>query len=416
MRFRINPIASAILAAFALMLAGASAAPLPLYQPKMQSDMNGGGFSITNLAGFAATNMSVTNLVVSNAYFITITGPATNQFGTGSSGSTVGTNYVTPIGSQIYPDSQGTNFWWNMGLTNAYGPVVYFSITGTNNGNFLGVTNSRQWGLLSVNFVASGADRLITIPTNLPHLSTNGLTLMGSRYGFTLTNGNEFRITLESNVTLSTLWTVIGQPISQSSFVTNIPSSTNVGTSGYVLHSLGASATYWAPALGVTNGRSDGNIIYATGTNNAKWAAAPSTGSSGTSSSIQTFYKYIGSGGEPPVVPSTAITQTIFWQLGNAQMLTMNGVLGGSVTFDDTGFTSTGSTNWETHTLTVICVQSNVPLSYPSRWIFTTAAPNNIYSNGIIVYTFSKVGSQTNTLVRADSTTNNLALSLFQSQ
>jgi hypothetical protein len=361
----------------------------------------------------AASNKVHTNAPAFSEWF-TFVWNGDGGGGGGGGGGGVGTNYVTPFGEQIYPVSQGTNFWWDMGRTNVYGPTVYFTIQATNDVNFLGITNSRQWGLLSVNVVASGANRLISLPNTLPHLNTNGLTLVGSRYTITLTNGNEFRFTAESNSTLSTIWATFGQSSSPFSFITNVPSATNSGNTGDVLTKSGNDARWW-PALSITNNRQDGWQIFATGSTDGRWAP-PVSGGSGGSPIVQSFYKYLGGGGEPVAPPFGASTQTIFWQLGNAQMLPLDGALGGSITFSDTGFSSSGSTNWETHTLTVLCIHSNVAVSYPSWWIFTTPAPNNIISNQIAVYHFAKVGSQTNILVNVENTTNNLALSLFQSQ
>lgn len=113
---------------------------------------------------------------------------------------------------QVYPDSQGTNFWWNCGRTNSSGQTyIYQSILATNDVNFTGVTNCVMGSILSFNVVASGADIQISVPASLPHLDTNGLALAGAVYSLTLTNGNEFRMTLQSNITLSTLWTTFGQ-------------------------------------------------------------------------------------------------------------------------------------------------------------------------------------------------------------
>lgn len=118
------------------------------------------------------------------------------------------------FGTNITAFSGGTNYWLDFNLTNnnPRGYYIYQSVVATSDVFFLGVTNAIKWRLISVNVLASGGDRRIGIPTSLPHLNTNGTTLIGSYYTFTLTNGNEFRITVETNgATISTLWDVFGQ-------------------------------------------------------------------------------------------------------------------------------------------------------------------------------------------------------------
>lgn len=99
--------------------------------------------------------------------------------------------------------------------TNALGQIlIYGSIVATNNAR-LEITNCVQWSLLSINVIASGATVRVLLPYPLPHLSTNGFTIFTTNsitnYSLFLTNGNEFRLTLQSNVTMSTLWSTFGQ-------------------------------------------------------------------------------------------------------------------------------------------------------------------------------------------------------------
>jgi hypothetical protein len=108
---------------------------------------------------------------------------------------------------RIHPASGGTNFWLDCGRTNASGSrYIYHTILATNDVSFIGPTNCVSGSILSVNVVSTGGDRLISFPPLLPHLDTNGLTFEGGRYHLTLANGNEFRMTIQSNITMSTLW------------------------------------------------------------------------------------------------------------------------------------------------------------------------------------------------------------------
>jgi len=122
---------------------------------------------------------------------------------------------ATLDGFDMLPVAQGNPsniYWLDFGKSNAAGtPLVYATLTATNDVRFAGITNCDKWRMLSFNVVASGGNRLIQMPTNFPHISTNGLTYANGSYQLTLTNGNEFRMTIQSNSTLSTLWTTFGQ-------------------------------------------------------------------------------------------------------------------------------------------------------------------------------------------------------------
>lgn len=113
--------------------------------------------------------------------------------------------------------SVNTNqYWWDFGKATNGLHEIYASLDGTNSVQFLGVTNGLMWQPFSFNVVARGGNITMYMPTNLPHFNTNFWTLSGSLYALTLTNGNEFRMTLQSNQsggspTLSTLWTTFGQ-------------------------------------------------------------------------------------------------------------------------------------------------------------------------------------------------------------
>lgn len=101
-------------------------------------------------------------------------------------------------------------------LTNGTGQkLIYRTIAATNNCRLI-VTNAQTWGLLSLNIIASNINTLVLFPYPLPHLDTNGLTLFTTNsitnYSLTLSNGNELRLSLQSNaVTMSSLWQTFGQ-------------------------------------------------------------------------------------------------------------------------------------------------------------------------------------------------------------
>lgn len=148
-----------------------------------------GGAGTTNLY---VTNFYTTNFISTNFY------TASNSF----------------AGVILNPVSNGTNFLLDFAATNAYGvTALYHSILATNDVT-LAVTNAYQWGLISMNAVASGGDRVISVPTNTfhpPSFYTNGWVVSGPYYSLTLSNGNELRMTYQSNITFSTTWQTYGQ-------------------------------------------------------------------------------------------------------------------------------------------------------------------------------------------------------------
>jgi hypothetical protein len=108
--------------------------------------------------------------------------------------------------------SGGTNYYvWDLGGLNPAAQPIYASLTASAPSYFLGVTNGIKWGLLSFNVVASGGNQVIAVADTLPHFNTNGWSHVSGTYYFTLTNGNEFRMTVQSNSTLSTTWQTFGQ-------------------------------------------------------------------------------------------------------------------------------------------------------------------------------------------------------------
>ncbi len=461
---------------FALMV---MAAAFPIYQGKLQSDMNGGGYSITNLNTVAATNLTVvSNLTVQN-----IIGPATNQFGAANQspwlqdinggrfaltnaeslqiqkGATFATNGsgVTSLGvffssgpgsspganSFVAGDSTFTlgngsdNSAIVGGGQNTLGANCDYSAIFGGQGNSIGTQNSHSW-------IFGGYQNGIENNSASP-ISTRGTVIVGGGSNGAKTNAYRAAILGGSSNVVGDSYTVAmgfkaeatnrgafvwadSQTTAFSSQVSNTFSiraqngvginTNNPGTNALkVFGNIDASTislSNRATVYGATNSPTDGYVLTSRGGGrDAAWVAPGSSGGSGTNSAVQSFYRTLGPADEP-VAPVGAAVQQIFWQLGSVQLLRLSGVLGGSITFTDTGFTSSSASEWETHTLTVTCVQSNVPIAYPSRWIFVgpVAAPANIVSNQIIVYTFQKVGNQTNTLVNVLMGTNNLAPNL----
>ena len=120
-------------------------------------------------------------------------------------------NYITS-GTNIYPSPVGTNFYIDFNIPSTRGYYIYQSVIATNDVFFTRITNAVQWREVSINVLASGGTRRIGFTTNLPHANTNGLTIINGCYSFYLTNGNEFRISVQTNgATLSTIWSTFGQ-------------------------------------------------------------------------------------------------------------------------------------------------------------------------------------------------------------
>lgn len=123
--------------------------------------------------------------------------------GTNGAAGAAGTNSTK--GVLVFSVSQGTNFWLDKARTNTVGErALYQSFPGTNNINIFGVTNFVMGDVLSFNIIASGANRIISVPTNfsatpLRHMRTNGWTVSSTRWIMTLTNGNLFRGSVRTN-------------------------------------------------------------------------------------------------------------------------------------------------------------------------------------------------------------------------
>jgi hypothetical protein len=103
-------------------------------------------------------------------------------------------------------------YWMDFGMTANGLPLLYATLSGTTSFvQLAGPTNCSMWKLLSLNVIASGADRTILVPDSFPHFTTNGWTHAAPYYSIVLTNGNELRLTIQSNITLSTTWQTYGQ-------------------------------------------------------------------------------------------------------------------------------------------------------------------------------------------------------------
>lgn len=381
MSSRFNPrrVLVASVLSVLLVLLVVAATQQPILRLLLQQDADGGGNSFTNLL----------NLVASNATLQRISGPATNQFGSGSGSLLNSSNYVNKIGVEIFSASNSTNYWWDFGLTNDAGPIVYQTVFATNNVNFLGVTNVRQWAQISMNVVARSADRTISIPTNLPHLNTNGLQIGGSTYRLVLTNGNEFRITIQSNITLSTIWTCFGQGFGGPT--NGLAPPTNFPTDGYSIHATGPNSK-WSPDLNLTNSRVTGYIPYATGAD-AKWDSPPAAG--GSNNVLQSLFSYpvtyIHNGGNydfPLFFANFGNVIVSTWQSDGSTTL--------QVSTRPNSWASTSANQLETHRLILIGSGSNNTALTFDGIFMDAAAPTNLATNEVYDITISHIGGQTN--------------------
>ena len=108
-----------------------------------------------------------------------------------------------------------TNYYWlDCGKTvGSSQNMIYASLSATNaNTEFLGLTNAVMWDLLSVNVDAVGGNTTVLVPDSWPHFNTTGWTHVAPFYSIILTNGNEMRLTAQTNYnTLSTTWATFGQ-------------------------------------------------------------------------------------------------------------------------------------------------------------------------------------------------------------
>ena len=131
-----------------------------------------------------------------------------------------GSGLTNVLSGQIYTltpaaSAGGTNFYWmDCGKVNVQGGIYSYATLGTSNVtvDLMGPTNAVFGSLLSFNVVCNGGSNdTILLPDSLPHLNTNGLTHSAPFYSLVLTNGNEFRGTLQSNYSLSFTWATFGQ-------------------------------------------------------------------------------------------------------------------------------------------------------------------------------------------------------------
>lgn len=164
------------------------------------------------------TNYFRTNGLVIRPSPNLITNNQTNVVLSGTFLGTMTNVAATLDGVQLFSQGFANNadfYWLDFYRTNTFGQVlIYQTIIATNNARMT-MTNLNRWSLLSLNVIASGSTVMLLLPYPLPHLNTNGFTIYVTNsitnYALFLTNGNEFRLTLQSNYTLSSLWSVFGQ-------------------------------------------------------------------------------------------------------------------------------------------------------------------------------------------------------------
>ena len=215
----------ALLSAAGLFAMVAASVPrTPLRYPLLQTDMDGGGQCITNLGCLQVGSVSATTITTSNLFATNITAQTLNVSNVNV--ATINNNSfstlcnvqlleVFDMGTNAVLQAAGTNrYWMDMKHTNAMGQIdIYATLVPTNDVQIELPTNGFRGGLLSFNILARGADRVVFFPTNFAAFNTNdaGLVLAGSRYVGHLTSGNEYRFTIQSNVTYSLLSKSIGQ-------------------------------------------------------------------------------------------------------------------------------------------------------------------------------------------------------------
>ena len=173
----------------------------------------------TNMANALSTNSVFLGLLSSNISVILVQGTNANL---NQLATTI--NPIISTGYILAP-SGISNFTLDFGHTNNFGQTnIYATIDATNNVNISGFTHFNMWGILSVNIFADGGNRTVWFPGNWwnppnADLATNNLVISGSQYYIVLNNGNELRLTLQSNAPppavtsnhLSVIWTTFGQ-------------------------------------------------------------------------------------------------------------------------------------------------------------------------------------------------------------
>lgn len=178
------------------------------------------GVWVTNV-NFAVTNFTeiITNLLSNTNFYDAVT----NILGT--NGSIINNAFFSyNVTNSLFFVENGdimvpkiingqTNIYW-IDFHPQYGGPMYGSLLATNVYTELQlITNCFLWKLYSFNIDSSKTNSTILWPTNLfTHQNTNGLGISSSFYYLILTNGNEFRGTVQSNYNgLSLTWATFGQ-------------------------------------------------------------------------------------------------------------------------------------------------------------------------------------------------------------
>lgn len=180
-----------------------------------------------------AFNDIVQNIATNNTFLtVLFTNPTfVSNFVFYATNSSTINNFITTINPEaefngvVLVPTQATNYILDWGTTNNFGQTnIYGTIDATANVNITGFAHGFMWGLFSVNIIADGGNRVVWFPANWwnppnADLSTNNLTADGATYRITLMNGNELRLTVQSNAPppcvtsnhLSVIWTTFGQ-------------------------------------------------------------------------------------------------------------------------------------------------------------------------------------------------------------
>jgi hypothetical protein len=196
-------------------LAGMLMAPsqrTPVLNGFLQSDFDGNQFCIVNLGCLEAGSITASNINTTNLNVSTINSVSVANFLNIRSSFDPFT--VVDMATNLFKSGTPNEYWIDWGHTNNLGQTnIYGTLTATADVKLHLPTNGVRGSLWSFNVVASGANRTITLETNMPHFDTNGgFALNGSSlYSLLLSNGCELRMSFQSNSTMSVLWKTTGQ-------------------------------------------------------------------------------------------------------------------------------------------------------------------------------------------------------------
>lgn len=359
---------------------------------------------VTNIA-YSTTNGYSTIVYSNPGAFYPMNNPSNYISISGGGGSAAQVlDYITPLGTNMLVASQATNYWWDFGRSNQFGAITYFTINTVSNVNFIGLTNGHPWELLTVDVVA-GAALQVTWPTNaFSVIDTNGLYLVNTMWGLTLSNGSHFVMSIWTNATtVEPLWRVIGpSSVSYNLTPTNLYYPLNSNPAGYI-----------AP----TNPAVDGYVVSATG-DKSKWIANPAS----TGGNILPYYS------SSTLIFTAGGNTTYIFDLSRAPVQKCQiqaNAAGGAAHFGIVNFQANTSQH-ETYKLYVTCAGTNTLIDWltPSSGATTlmplwdapgangVAVSTLLLTNQMYLFTVDHIGGQTNYAIRYDVGTNGVVPAL----